>query len=257
MVNVTSSFISTHEIDIEGFRAALTHARIYGEMHFITDAGRVHPSGYRNNYSQKTTREQYETLAYEYWKRGVDGLSLFNFSYCREHQFGDPRRRGFPGVEPPFDMLHAACAPEQLGSRPKHYFTNSGFDKLPVPLGLESSVSINLDLHVDNAAFRDALLRVEMQEAAWGMAFDVALNGQTLTASPYVGELFAPFTREALPDARNVENYVVPPALVRPGRNVITIARRLDSAISNPLVCRRLELALYPYALPRCMTGCR
>ena len=257
MVNVSSYFISTHEIDIEGFRAALTHARIYGEMHFITDTGRVHPSGYRNNYSQKTTREQYETLAYEYWARGVDGLSLFNFSYCREHQFGEPRRRGFPGVEPPFDMLHAACAPEQLGSRPKHYFINSSFDQLPVSLGLESSVSINLDLHADSATFRDALLRVEMQETAWGMAFDVALNGQTLTASPYVGELFAPFTRESLPDARNVENYRVPQGLVRSGRNVITITRRLRSAISNPLVCRRLELALYPYVLPPCMTGRR
>jgi len=255
MVNVSSYFISTHEVDIESFRAQLGHAKIYGEMHFITDTGRVHPSGYRNNYSQKTTREQYETLAYEYWQRGVDGLSLFNFSYCREHHFGEPRRRGFPGVAPPFDMLDAACAPEQLGPRAKHYFINSNFDKLPVSLGLECSASVDFDLHADPAEFQDALLRVEMQEAAWGMAFDVSLNGETLEASPYVGELFAPFTRESLPDHFNVENYRVPAALVRSGRNVITIMRWGDSAISKPLVCRRLELALYPYALPPCMTG--
>ena len=255
MVNVSSYFISTHEIDIEDFRDQLEHAKIYGEMHFITDTGRVHPSGYRNNYSQKTTREQYETLAYEYWQRGVDGLSLFNFSYCREHHFGEPRRRGFPGVAPPFDMLDAACAPEQLGPRAKHYFINSNFDKLPISLGLECSASVDFDLHADPAAFQDAMLRVEMAETAWGMAFDVALNGQVLEASPYVGELFTPFTRESLPDHFNVENYRVPPALVRAGRNVITITRRGESAISSPLVCRRLELALYPYALPPCMTG--
>jgi len=253
MVNVSSYFISTHEVDLESFRAQVQHAKIYGEMHFITDTGRVHPSGYRNNYSQKTTTEQYETLAYEYWQRGVDGLSLFNFSYCREHHFGEPRRRGFPGVEPPFAMLDAACAPATLGPRAKHYFINSNFDKLPISLGLECSASVDIDLHADPALFQDAMLRVEAQERAWGMAFEVALNGTDLTASPYVGELFAPFTRESLPDARSVENYRVPPSVIRTGRNVVTITRRNASAISEPLVFRRLELALYPYVLPPCM----
>jgi len=52
-----------------------------------------------------------------------------------------------------------------------------------------------------------------------------------------------------------VENYRVPAGFVQSGRNVVTITRRNESAICEPLVCRRLELALYPYTLPPCMTG--
>jgi hypothetical protein len=152
-------------------------------------------------------------------------------------------------------MLSMACAPHRLAPREKHYFINSNFDKLPVSPGIGGSASITLDMHANPADFRDAVLRLEMQDTAWGMCFDVTLNGTPLTPSPYVGELFAPFTRESLPPACNVENYRLAPNLLRVGGNTITITRNSDSAIARSLVCRRLELALYPYPLPACMTG--
>ena len=254
MVNVSSFFISTHEVDIEGFRAAMENARIYGEMHFITEMMRAMPSGYRNNVSQKTTPVQYETMAHEFWQRGVDGLSFFNFAYCREHQFGEPRRRGFPGVEPPFETLKRIGDREFLAPRPKHYVINSHFDTLPVSAQPGCSVSFGLDVNLaPETTFEDGLLRIENDGDLWGLGVRALLNGQELVPSRYVGELFAPFTRESLPDMRTVETYAMPPDLVRPGRNEITIVRDVASPAWRPLTCRRAELALYPYRLPGCM----
>ena len=254
MVNVSSYFISTHEIDIEGFREQIRNAKIYGEMHFITDTSRAAPGSIRNNLSQKTTPIQYETMAHEFWQRGVDGLSFFNFSYCREHHMAEPRRRGLPGVEPPFEMLKNICDRDFLGSRPKHYVINNHFDTLPVSISPGGTATFALHTNLARpSAFRSALLRIENEEPLWGLGLSVSLNGRELAPSRFVGELFAPLTRESLPAANTVENYVVPPGLVRRGRNEITIVRDVASPFHLRLCCRRAELALYPYTLPGCM----
>lgn len=256
MVNVSPYFISTQEIDIESYREQIHKAAIYGEMHFITDPQRVHPSGYGNNYSQKTTPLQYETLAHEFWQRGVDGLSFFNFAYCREHQFGDPRRRGLPGVEPPFDVLKRILDTDYLASRPKHYFVNASFDRLPRTISAGSQASAQLDLQLpDPNPYRDALLRIENDGPLWGLGYQVSVNGHDLEPSPYVGELFVPFTRESLPELSHVDNFRVPLEWLHSGSNVVTIRRDVHATSSKQIRWRRLELALYPYELPGCMTG--
>lgn len=256
MVNVSPYFIATQEIDIESYRKHVVNASIYAEMHFITDTQRPHPSGHSNNYSQKTTPLQYETLAHDFWQRGVDGISFFNFAYCREHHMGDPRRRGMPGVEPPFDMLRTVCDPPYLAERPKHFFVNSNFDRLQRTVGAGSEASVTLDIRLpEGSGFMDAMLRIENDGELWGTGYEVALNGHALAPSPFIGELFPPFTRESLPVPRHTQNYRVPVDFIELGENVITLMRPAKATSSVTLRWRRLELALYPYTLPGSMTG--
>lgn len=79
MVNASPFFIHSPDVDIEGFKRELRHARVYGEMHFITRPGKT-PGGFENNIHRYTTRTQYETCALSLLDRGADGLSLFNLS---------------------------------------------------------------------------------------------------------------------------------------------------------------------------------
>ncbi len=41
MVNVSSMFRISQEVDIEGFRAVLANSSMFGEMHFVSQAGRL------------------------------------------------------------------------------------------------------------------------------------------------------------------------------------------------------------------------
>ncbi|NOY81657.1 MAG: hypothetical protein GXP31_11735 [Kiritimatiellaeota bacterium] len=223
MVNISPFFRSTPEVAVEQFREHLpADTAVYAELHFITQQGRNPVHGFTNNYLQKTTVEQYETLAFEFWERGADGLSFFNFAYCRDHSFGEPRRLEFPGVEPPFDMLRTICDRDALAGRPKHYVIGAGFDLLPRPIRPDVPAELEFLVHAnvsDGGPHETAALRIETAEPCWRVPFEVELNGCALEHSNYVGELFVPFTREGLPAARNVEHFIVPLGLLRHGKN--------------------------------------
>jgi len=249
MVNVSPFFRNTAEIDIEGFKQQITNARVYGELNFNTQGGAL-PSGYNNNVMRLTTPEQYETTAYAFWKRGADGVSFFNFAYSREHSFHEPRRRELPGLEPPFHVLKHVCDLDYLSSRPKHYCLTPGFGSLPIDLPPGRARSVELHI-VDNVTpgtiFNSAMLRIEMTDDCWRIPFQVQVNGKSLQPSNFVGELFTPFSLQALPDMRQVRHFQLPLALLQTGQNRITVRNLSDEVFSNgvPLTWQRLEIALY------------
>ena len=74
MINVSSFYIHTMELDIEGFKAGVTRAKVYGEMNYVT---------YQNKEKKRryTTFEVYRASAFNLFQRGADGLSLFNYDY--------------------------------------------------------------------------------------------------------------------------------------------------------------------------------
>jgi len=255
MVNVSPFFKATHEIAIEEFRKRLAEpVAVYSELHFITQQGRNILHDFSNNYLQKTTVEQYRTLAFEFWERGTDGLSFFNFAYCRDHSFGEPRRIEFPGAEPPFEVLRTVCDRSVLAEGPKHYVVASGFDALPRLLRPGVPAETEFRVHADVSAsgpHRAAMLRIETAEPCWRIPLRVELNGHVLDHSNYVGELFVPFTREGLPAARNIEHYGVPLDHLMTGKNRVQVSISAQSPRAH-LTWIRFELALYT---PECMGG--
>jgi hypothetical protein len=116
MINISSFYNHTLELDIEGFRAKTKRAKLYGEMNYVT---------YQNSKVSKfarryTTIPIYHASALNLFHRGVDGLSLFNYDYV-------PDKQRLPMTE----GLKRITDIEFLKSQSKDYVVYSGFGTFP------------------------------------------------------------------------------------------------------------------------------
>ena len=249
MANLSSFFLNTPEVDIAGMKKLLLGTRIYGELHFVTQPGNT-AAGYTNNISRKTNRQTYETTALSFLDRGADGLSFFNFAYTRDHSFAEPRRRDYPGVEPPFDVLKSICDTDYLRLRPKQYVVPPGFGTFPLTLGSPSGPA-EITLYVADRfeaghPFRRAVLRLEADRPCGGYDIAVTLNGSLLQRTAGCGELFPPLSPEGLPGPDRLLFYAVPLTALRHGNNRITVENRLPGEYGREnITFRELELGIY------------
>ena len=253
MVNASPHFRNVLAVDIPAYKAALGRARVYGEMHFNTQGGRT-PEGYCNNINRRTTPRIYETTALSFLDRGADGISLFNFAYTRDHSFAEPRRRAYPGVEPPFATLRHIVDEEHLRRQPRHYLVGPGFGDFPVRLGAPSAphrVGLHVADRVPEEHFAEAVLRLEAEAPCQIHDVQVSVNGAPLLRIPDSGELFRPFSMEALPAPDCLLFYQVPVAALVHGENRIEIVNRsVGEYALGQLTLTGLELALYRTPCP-------
>ena len=249
MINVSSSFCTSPEIKVEEFKQLPGVADIYGEMHFVTYRG----SGELTcNVNRRTSKEIYETTAAAFLDRGADGISLFNFSYVRDHHFSEARRRKYMNPEPPFEMLKHIVDIDHLKKQPMHCALISGFGSLPVKMPaitpLEFHIYIACDPNNDN--YQKALLRLELSRPGYLYSgFSVYIGDTELHQVPGSGELFAPFSNEALPQPECLFFFEAPLEKLKHGWNTITInASMVDEYFSLSLTdyqLKGIELAIY------------
>lgn len=242
MINVSPYFISSPNLDIDGFNKAAPNAKKYGEMHFIVKSG-VLKSGYRNNVNRKTTRQMYRAMAASYLDRGFDGVSFFNFDYARHHFFGDGRRMYEKIEEPPHDVLSGITSLDFLNGKDKHYFVGTSYSIFP----RKNEFELSLYLAEKNAKedFRHAILRLETAEYSQGAELDVKVNGVKVSPIIWSGELFPPQSTVALPDADNVHTFFVPTEILLHGYNEIVVENVSETVVYKPATFEALELALY------------
>lgn len=255
MVNASPFYLHSADVDIEGLKRELHRARVYGEMHFITRPGRT-PGGFANNIHRYTTPTQYETCALSFLDRGADGVSLFNFAYTRDHHFGEPRRREYPGWEPPWAVLGHIADEGYLRSRPKHYhkipvYPADPGDKGALPMTIGAGRTGGTRLYIADRLepghpFARALLRLESDVPIVGIPVQVAVNGKALTPTHGLGELFAPFAPEAIPHYENLLFFEVPLGSLTHGWNELSIRHPGAGAYESQALClAAIELALY------------
>ncbi len=189
MINVSSFYINDLRLDIEGYRRIAGAAKVFGEMHFIVETGEI--DGFTTDVTRKTNREQYRAMAHTYLSGGADGVSLFNFDYARDHHFGEPRRKGDFGCEPPFDVLRGITDAQKLSGQSRHYYYRAG--------QFERSDTWEAELRVRLFPCRRSVLRVTLRDASRLPHVRALLDGAPLPEIMYPGELFAPLTTEALP----------------------------------------------------------
>ena len=227
MVNVSSSYIHTMELGIEGFKAEVKRARIYGEMNYVTaqDA--------KNKFARRyTTVEIYRASALNLFHRGADGLSLFNFDYVPEKQ----RLAMTEGLKRITDV-------EFLKTQPKNYVVYRGFGSFPATN--EKTVDVIIPDNTAQVRFERAVLRVETKNNCAGLQIEVRLNGKPLSPVRHDGaEFFPPIAQNegyAVRDA--LKFYAIPLDLLVPGNNRVEF-RNLDwkKASCNLF---SLEIALY------------
>jgi len=217
------SFHST-EIDIEGWRALAPETALFGETHFHNKKATT-PQGHGNNISRRTNRQLYRTTTLAYLERGADGISLFNFDYVRDHSMSDPRRKYFPGVEPPFDVISSLADERDLGAGSQFVVVTSGFGMLPKPLRDDSQHGFKVYFPGDfEKPFSSGIVRFEANVTIVHIpGFSVFLNGTKLTEIPVQGELFPPLSIEGLPEFHKVRHFSFDPETARHGWNTVAV----------------------------------
>ena len=229
MINVSSFYVHTIELDIEGFRAATSYAQLYGEMNYLTyqESGQTKGSGRRY-----TTFEIYRGSALNLFHRGVHGLSLFNYDYVP----ADQRLAMAEGLKRITDL-------DFLRQASKDYVISSGFGTFPAKN--ESEFELIIPDDTTKVRFDRAVLRVETKQDCTKQQIGVWLNGEALQPlTPEKTELFPPVDQNtAYPVPQSVKFYIVPLGRIAAGKNTVTISN-LDRTV-GACDLRSMELALY------------
>lgn len=229
MINISSFYVHTMELDIEGFRAATSYGKLYGEMNYLTfqESGQAKGSGRRY-----TTFEIYRASALNLFTRGVDGLSLFNYDYVPSEK----RLAMAEGLKRITDI-------EFLKQASKNYVIYPGFGTLPAKNHCEIELVIPDD--TSQVRFERAVLRIETRQDSTKSEIAVWLNGERLALLAHEGtELFNPVSHNsAYPTPPCLKFYTVPLSLIVAGKNTVKISK-IDPGKS---VCdfRSMELAMY------------
>ncbi|MBI5396491.1 MAG: hypothetical protein HZA91_14445 [Verrucomicrobia bacterium] len=228
MINISSFYNHTMELDIEGFRAKTKRAKLYGEMNYVT---------YQNSTVSKfarryTTIEIYRASALNLFHRGADGLSLFNYDYV-------PDKQRLPMTE----GLKRITDIEFLKTQSKNYVVCRGFGSFPATN--EKTLDVIIPDNTAKVQFAHAVLRVETRKSCADQQIGVRLNGKALESVEHKDtELFPPLAKNEGYAASDVlKFYAVPLDLLIPGSNKIEI-KNLDRKKGS---CQfvSLEIALY------------
>ena len=249
MINASPFFCTSPEIDIEAFHKLPGKADVFGELHFVTcnDGGKL-----IGNVNRRTTTRIYETIASSLLERGADGISIFNFAYVRDHHFNEARRRPYMNPEPPFEALKHIVDLKYLKNQPTHYVITPGFGMLPVrvPSAKPLDFKLFLPCEPNEGNYKQALLRLEISRPGYIYSGLEAWIGDTvLKQVPGAGELFPPFSNEALPKPECLFFFEIPLTSLKHGWNMITVKAAMTGeyfglSISNYQLCG-IELALY------------
>jgi hypothetical protein len=229
MINISSFYVHTIELGIEGFRAATSHAKLYGEMNYLTYQESGSPKGSGRRY---TTFETYRASALNLFHRGVDGLSLFNYDYVP----ADKRLAMAEGLKRITDLdflLHAS----------KNYVISSGFGTFPSKN--ERTLDLVIPDDTTKVRFDRAVLRIETRQDCTKLQIGVWLNGEALEPLKHEGtELFPPVSHNsAYPAPEVLKFYMVPLSQIVAGKNMLKISN-LDRK-NGTCELRSMELALY------------
>jgi len=231
MINVSSFYIHTMELDIEDFQANTKHARIYGEMNYVTYQ---HPrAGPNLPYVRRyTTLPTYYASALNFFSRGADGLSLFNFDYI-------PADQRLPMAE----GLKRITDVEYLKTLPKDYVITRNFGSFPAHN--EKTVRLVIPDDTRKVTFQRALLRVETKADCTNVQLGVWLNGKQLEpCTPESTTLFPPLkNNKGYIGHEMLKFYTVPLDALIAGENEVKISN-LDPKKAACILCG-MEIALY------------
>lgn len=182
MLNLSASYFTFQAHDLAQIRRLTPDAALYLEMCHCTMTGRqLTATGGDNFLFLRTTAQQYATTAHVAYRRGADGVSLFNFVYYRDH--GVPGRGPFH--EPPFDVLPHLGDPGWLARQPQWYFLaenwfTSASGALPARFEQGDARTFQLDMAPTGHQTQDGIFRILTAEAAGNRRWMAKVNGTTL-----------------------------------------------------------------------------
>jgi len=219
MVNLSAHYFTQQHHELAKVRAMVPGAAVYLEMTHCTTTG---PSrkGYDSFSYRRTTDSQFYTTAHVAYRRGADGMSLFNFVYFREH--GTPGRGPFD--EPPFHVLAHLGDPAWLARQPQCYvLANAWHAPLPKRFRKGDTQSFALDMAPTEHQAKDGLVRLMKEKPSGGCGWEVTLNGRALAPVAFVRKPLPHPYKAALGQPEQYACFACPRGLVRDGANELAV----------------------------------
>jgi len=220
MLNLSPSYFTVQTHDAARMKQVAPDAAVYVEMCHCTLQGKSTGLGGDNRIFTRTTDEQYYTTAHLAYRRGADGVSLFNFVYTREH--GTPGRGPFN--EPPFHVLARLADPDWLAKQPQWYvLSNTWLTPLDGWFERGDAKTYKLDMAPTENQSRDGVLRIMTKRSCAGKQWMAKMNGATLKPIPYVHKPLDHPYEAGLGDPNQYACFECPRSEIRDGINRIAI----------------------------------
>ena len=174
MVNVSAHYFTQQHHDLAKIRKLVPGAAVYLEMCHCTMTGQAMGPGIGDiRQYTRTTDQQYYTTAHVAYRRGADGVSLFNFVYYRQH--GHPGRGPFN--EPPFDALKHLADRQWLARQPQWYVLAKAWQTpMPKRFTQGQTHTLFLDMAPTEHQQKEGLLRLRTERDSAGGRFSVKLG---------------------------------------------------------------------------------
>ncbi|MHB8902684.1 MAG: LamG-like jellyroll fold domain-containing protein [Thermoguttaceae bacterium] len=242
MFNLSASYFTFQAHDLARIRRQVPDSALYLEMCHTTMTGeRLTTTGGDNFLFLRTTDQQYYTTAHMAYRRGADGVSLFNFVYTREHGVAG---RG-PFHEPAFHVLRHLGDPDWLAAQPQWYFLAENWftaetGQLPARLEKGDARTLRLDMAPTRHQKADGIFRLMAADDTSGSRWMVKVNGTTLTQCDYVGKPLVHPYESGLGEPSDYACFTCPRRLVHDGINKIALI--LEDG--GPATVRYLDLVL-------------
>ena len=225
MLNLSPSYFTYQDHDVARIRRLVPDVALYLELCHCTMTGeRLTTTGGDNFLFMRTTDQQYYTTAHVAYRRGADGMSLFNFVYTRDHGVAG---RG-PFNEPPFHVLQHLADPDWLAKQPQWYFlAENWFTKsagqLPSRFEKGDARTFELDMAPTKHQSAEGLFRLMAAEEISNRQWMVKINGTTLEPTAYVHKPIDHPYESGMGDPSNYACFKCPRRLVRDGINKIAL----------------------------------
>ena len=242
MLNLSASYFTFQAHDVAEIRRTVPDAALYLEMCHCTMTGqKLTKTGGDNFLFLRTTDEQLYTTAHLAYRRGIDGLSLFNFVYYRDH--GVPGRGPFN--EPPFHVLRRLDDPDWLARQPQWYFLAENWfskaaDELPARIEKGKARTFELDMAPTGSQTKDGIFRLMTAGDNSGRKWTAKVNGTALEPIDYVHKPLPHPYESGMGDPADYACFRCPRRLARDGANEITLTLEEGS----PATVRYWDLVL-------------
>ncbi|MFZ2642824.1 MAG: family 10 glycosylhydrolase [Verrucomicrobiia bacterium] len=234
-ITVSSSYVQTADVGIEGFVARRKNAKIFGELNYLHV--QIAGTGHDSNDRRYVTPETYRAATLSFLERGVDGVSFFN-TYCV------PRpelKKLLSDLLTHFKDLDTLKRSDKLYTC---YATPATMFGRVFPARNEKSFEMFIADELPGRC-KNAILRFETKASCKDIRVEAWLNGTKLDAhTPDAVELFPPVSiNKASPNPENLKYFSAPLSALKFGINAVTV-KKTDNT-RQPCNFTAAELALY------------
>ena len=228
MVNLSAHYYTIQQNDMAALRQIAPEASVYLELCHCTRTGPPVDTGavYDIYPYRFTTPTQYYTAAHLAYARALDGISLFNFVYYREHGALEPGL----ACEPPFHVLGRLGDPEWLAAQPQHYVLSDAWtfvnDHPPLPRTRRGgeSATFHFDMAPPSGGWQHGgRLRIQAEQSLGDSQWRAVLNGTELQETPDRSEPYENPYLSLLGTSAQHRAWVVPARALKEGENTVRI----------------------------------